>query len=265
MRRIITTLALSAALISTGAHAQEMDDSTSSYESESTRVESDQPGLHDQAGTVSDSDSNYDSSDIRQEPGTMGDESVGTTTATESDVSDSYLRSEVVGIRPQAGALFFENALTGNTDSRFLGGLTLDVNVLRGSPVYLGPSTGFLFSHVGPVDANFFGTDSPTAGDSGGNIFIVPANLKLGYNIGDRFRVAAHGGANLVYRSIANALNIGGTLLGSESDTTFYPNAGLDLEWGLGQNIALTLRPDWTFTTGPDMATATLALAIPIG
>ncbi|HCM40128.1 MAG: hypothetical protein A2Z97_04985 [Bdellovibrionales bacterium GWB1_52_6] len=176
------------------------------------------------------------------------------------------LKEEKLAVRPQAGVLVFKDAQREDT-SRFAAGLTLDWNIASTvmpesmSNWYIGPSTGIIYSHLGNSDANFFGTDSEVSqGNEGANFFYVPANVKIGYNFTDNFRLAAHGGANITYRSQPNSIVIG---TDQTSKTTAFPNVGADMEWGLG-GVALGLRPDVTLGTEEAIYTGSLTLAIPL-
>lgn len=201
------------------------------------------------------------------------DEDTTAVTVVESEeVTRGYLERETVGMKPQAGVLVFEDAL-GNDSSRFALGFTLDWNAANAisrnlENWFIGPSTGFIYSHLGSPGSNFFGADSetPGAGPAGSNFFYVPVNLKAGYTFNNNFRVALHGGGNITYRSVANSLNLGAdTSVGTGTDTTIYPNVGADFEFGLGKNSALMIRPDLTITPGDEIFTGTAAVAIAIG
>ena len=154
-----------------------------------------------------------------------------------------------------------------NDNSRFAAGMTLDWNIASTvmpesmSNWYIGPSTGIIYSHLGNADSNFFGTDSTVStGNEGANFFYVPANLKVGYNFTDNFRLAAHGGANITYRSQPSSIVIGDD---QSSKTTAFPNVGADMEWGLG-GVAIGLRPDVTLGTQEPIYTGALTLAVPL-
>lgn len=230
----------------------------------------------DQAGDVMDETTQEsatvdESGEMSDEAGQAGmDTTAGTTTATADEATRGLIKKEKVAIRPQAGVIVFEEGQTSDTSSRFAAGLTVDMNALSTflgeSTWYLGPSSGLIYSHVGADGSNFFGTDANNpASAAGANFFYIPLNLKAGYNIGDRFRVAVHGGGNLTYRSVGNSMNLGDATAVQNSTWRTYPNAGIDLESNLGQNIALTLRPDVMFTPGAEVFSGTLAVAIPLG
>jgi hypothetical protein len=194
-----------------------------------------------------------------------------TTTGRVKDVNEGILRNEVVGIKPQVGALVFRDQQL-NTNSRIVEGFTVDGNIATminkdWNNFFMGPSVGVLFSHLGDPTANFLGMNpdpnSPTGG-GGANLLIIPANVKLGYNIMDNLRLAAHGGGNVLYRSLASSMNLGGATTDTGAVWSLFPNIGADAEFGLGKNIALMLRPDWTVTPGDTVFSGTVALNIPL-
>jgi hypothetical protein len=178
------------------------------------------------------------------------------------------MKDEIYGLKPQIGAMVFkpiENGVTQDTESRVMAGATFDVNLFRLASEDLrnffgGVSVGALVSHVGTPGANAFG-----AGDNGGggNLLLIPLNLKFGYNVNEAFRISLHGGANWVYRSIGNQFNFGAQGAGSGDDWTPYPNVGMDFEFG--KSVAFMFRPDFTITPQDEIFTGTLALSIPLG
>jgi hypothetical protein len=270
MRRIIKGIALPvAALISVAGWAQ---DSNNSYYGDDYSMDSrdDEALLLDgETDRVADSDIELNQNIEMQEAGTANlDNAQGTSQQEVDKHSDGYLWDEQVGVRPQVGVINFRDA-TGDQTVRGAAGITVDANLFSMidddlKQLYLGPSIGAIYSRVGSTGANFFGGGS-TTGESA-NFLLLPMNAKAGFNFTPNFRVAAHGGANLIYRSRANVMQLGlDNSATAGSDWSFFPNVGADLEFGLGKNLALTLRPDWTFTDGEDIRTGTIALAIPIG
>lgn len=247
MHRIITSVMLSAVLVGTAAWAQD-DYGTSATNDQSTA------GQAGQTGDVS-----------------------GVTTTTAEEVTRGMLRDEVVGIKPQVGIMAYTDAAN-NSTSRIAEGLTLEWNAtgsiasMMGTEGglknwYIGPVTGLVYSHLGAPSSNFFGT-SPNSGVSGGgaNFFFVPVNLKIGYNMGEKFRLAAHGGGNVTYRSEANSLNLGSTSSsGTLSVWRMYPNIGGDIEYSIGRNVALIARPDVTLTPGNSLFVGTLGISAALG
>lgn len=183
-----------------------------------------------------------------------------------AEVTKGMLEEEKFAIRPQAGVLVYSQP-TGADQGRFATGLTIDWNLAEtfwpdtiGNRWAIGPSTGLIYSHLGPPSSNFFGSDAPVQVDAGANFFYVPVNAKIGYNVLEKFRVSLHGGANITYRSIPSTIVIGGD---PDSTTTAFPNVGADLEWGLGK-VALGLRPDVTLGTERQIFSGTLMVAIPL-
>lgn len=272
MRRIKTlTLLLSATLVG-GTAAWAHDDNSHSQESGMVGEESSDSSMYGEEQSGDEAGMQGDESGMSGDEAGMSGEESGMTTAGAEEVTRGTLRSEAVGFKPQVGVLVFDDPQNnGDTTSRAAYGFTLDMNAMRFinenlANWYLGPSTGLIYSHLGSSGANFFGADSPTgAPNAGANFFQIPLNLKAGYTFGDSFRLAVHGGGNIVYRSIGQSLALGDNAGATDSDWNIFPNVGADIEFGLGQNIALTLRPDVTLTPGDELYTGTLALAIPIG
>lgn len=198
-----------------------------------------------------------------------GETTGGRTEVSAAEVTRGYLRDEVVGIRPEVGILAFKDSL-GNNTSRLAAGLEVEwnaISLMNNKDLkswFIGPTTGLVYSHLGAPTSNFFGTNPSVVTDAGSNFLFIPANLKVGYTFGDNFRVAAHGGGNVTYRSVASSLNLGASSVEAGSVWKMFPNVGADVEFGLGKNIALALRPDLTITPGDDFFAGTLALGIPI-
>ncbi len=178
------------------------------------------------------------------------------------------MKDEIFGVKPQVGVMLFKpgpSRFKGDVDSRGMVGVTVDLNIFRlveedWRRFYGGLSTGVLASHVGASGANFVGL-----GDAGGggNLLVIPMNLKLGYNVNEAFRVSMRGGANWIYRSVGNQFNLGDQGKTTSSDWTPYPNVGMDFEFG--NQVALLVRPDFTLTPEDEIFTGTLALSIPLG
>jgi hypothetical protein len=265
MQRIITTLALSVALVASTAWAQ--DDYGSSDQSGSDQGgQAAEPGS-DQAGQAGSDQSGSDQSGVS---GDQAGQPAGTTVATGEEVTKGMLKNEKFGVRPQLGTILYNDQNT-NSAARFAAGLTIDMNALAAaegqSPWYLGPESGIIYSHLGAAGSNFFGTNSSNTSSSsaGANFFYIPANLKVGYNLSDKYRVAAHGGGNITYRSSGVSMDLGPSTAVANSTWRVYPNIGLDLEASMAKNVALTLRPDYTFTPGSNFFTGTLAIAVGLG
>jgi len=184
-----------------------------------------------------------------------------------AEMKPRSLKDEIVGVKPQLGVVVFNEAINGVTQdatSRAAYGVSLDLNLARWRSDerrewFVGPSTGFVFSHIGDIGSNFFGTGDV---DGGGNLLIVPLNLKVGYNISDTMRTSIRAGANLVSRSRGSLLNLGEQGRTTASDTTFYPNVGIDFEFG--RKVVFMVRPDLTITPGDEIFTGTFAISIPM-
>ncbi len=256
MRRTILTMMMSASLVATAGWA---DDNASNLSANHDPSLNENMNSNEEAGSVADDTVIY-----------TDNQKAGSAETSTADMGEyrSALKNEALGIKPQVGAMVFNNPVSGNKDARAAYGATIDLNLTRlatsnPTPVYLGLSTGGLYSHFGGSNSNFFGTGEGARG--GQNLLLIPANAKIGYNLTDGFRLGAHGGGNVIYRSQQNALSLGSNSVGSGSDWSIFPNAGLDLEFGLGRNAALILRPDMTFTTGENLFTGTLGFSLPIG
>ncbi|OFZ83356.1 MAG: hypothetical protein A3K03_05025 [Bdellovibrionales bacterium RIFOXYD1_FULL_44_7] len=260
MHRIIKLLALSTAIIGTAAWAGDYDQSAGQADEEA--------GMEAEM----DQDTEMSGEQDMQEPGTVSPEP-GVTVTRAKEAEGGYLKDEIIGIKPQVGVLVFKDALSPGQDTTTRGaaGLTLDMNAAtlineNMERWFIGPSTGVIYSHLGGPDAGFFGTTDAGGVAAGSNFFFIPADLKLGVNLAERYRVAVHGGGNVTYRSIPASMNLGGDNAGQTTPGwDIYPNVGADFEANLGRNIALLARPDVTFTPGDEFFTGTLALAIPLG
>lgn len=185
----------------------------------------------------------------------------------EKEVKRGGLDDQVVGITPQAGILSLnDNAGDGNV--RAVGGITIDGNLFAGLPTrqvkpFLGPQVGVFYSHIGQPGANFFGLDSP-GGDQGADLVLFPLNLKAGITVGESIRMAVHGGVNINYQHFARRDQDGEGTEFRNQDWDANTNLGGDLEFGLGKDVSLLLRPDWTFRPGADVFSATLGIGFPI-
>jgi hypothetical protein len=188
------------------------------------------------------------------------------TVISEKKPSEGGLRDEAVGINPQFGILSLDN-LVDDGQTRAVGGLTVDINVLRrvnteGGRPFFGPSTGVLYSHLGTATSNFIGTDGTGGRDDGTHLLLIPFNLKAGYTIGDVFRPSVHAGGTLLYNNRPSVPT--GIQATTDSTTTVRVNVGLDFEFGLGKSVALMLRPDWIFAEDNTIFVGTLGLVFPI-
>ncbi len=179
------------------------------------------------------------------------------------------LRNEVFSLRPNAGAIVYHDT-TNATTTRAIYGLTADWNFAGAftdnSSAFAGISSGGLFSHLGSATSDFWGSSpSSVVNSPGANLVIIPANLKIGYNISDAVRLSARGGGNVMYRSEGVSMNVGSSTATTGKIWRIYPNVGGDLDVGLTRGLTLGLRPDYTFTPGGNVFVGTLALGLSIG
>ena len=291
MRRTILTMIMSASLMATAAWADDTVSDTLTNDqalgdpSSSQKMDQMDVSKKNAAGTVAtddtasrdlnmkkDANSHVNAADNSVKPDDTiiytDNQKAGSAETTTADMGEykSALKNETVGLKPQVGVVYFNDPVTGNKDTRAAYGATLDFNFTKmatsgPTPFYVGLSTGGIYSHLGGTNANFFGTN----GIGGQNIVQIPANLKVGYNLTDNFRLGVHGGGNVIYRSQANGITLGSGNVGTGSDWSIFPNAGADLEFGIGRNTALIIRPDATFTTGENLYTGTLGFSIALG
>jgi hypothetical protein len=176
------------------------------------------------------------------------------------------MKEQLWGLSPQIGLLTYEER-NNQATSRAAAGLAFDWNLSssfweKSNLFYVGLSTGFIYSHIGSADSNFFGNEAPALETEGANFLSVPVELKFGYNVSDSFRLSARGGGNIIYRSIAKSMDLGA---GSDSAADLwkvYPNAGLDAEYQISENISLVARPDLTFTSGKNIFVATIGATL---
>lgn len=182
------------------------------------------------------------------------------TVVTEKRVDDEGLDDEVVGIIMHFG-LVSVGDLEGDENARAVGGFSVDGNLLADVPTspgkpFLGPSIGIFYSHLGQPGGNFFGLDSPGDDDEGAHLVLIPLNVKGGYTFNESVRLSAHIGANLAYQSEAEEFE--------NDEWQTATNLGFDVEFGLGDDTILLIRPDWTIRDGANVFTGTLGLGFPI-
>ncbi len=207
-----------------------------------------------------------------QLPGSV-DQEVAPVSVAHEEAQNSALKNEIAGFKPQAGVALFKSPTDNSDQSRGVLGFTYDMNLTRAAlgdeptEMFLGPSLGLLYSHVGTSNASFWGTgDGSNNQNSGGaNLLILPLNLKVGWNASDALRLSVHGGGNIVYRSAANSMNMGSGSDQSGALWKVYPNAGGDVELGLSKSVALLIRPDVTITPENDLFTGTLGVSATFG
>jgi hypothetical protein len=191
------------------------------------------------------------------------------------------LVDEKIGLKPQVGVLNYRDASNAKSN-RAMYGATVDFNMAgfanqamgleHNSGLFLGPQTGFLFSHVGAVGGTFFGDSGAQGGtpgvpnsNPGANMFLIPANLKAGWTLYG-FRLSAHGGGNVIYRSAANSVLAGvNTPDTPNSKWGILPDAGAELEYGVLNGGAILVRSDWTFGGSNTLFTGTIGYSLPLG
>jgi hypothetical protein len=197
----------------------------------------------------------------------QSDEEIGTSSANNPVTTPGSLASETVGIKPEIGLLNFHDS-QGQNATRGAVGIHYDFNMsnllssVGGNRIYFGPSVGALYSHLGASGSSFFGS-SPDNNDgtAGGNLIEFPLDLKLGYNVFDNLRISAHGGGTLLYRSVADSMQIDNSV-GSNSNWKIYPAVGGDIEFGIAKNVALDVRPDVTLTPINTLFTGAIGIGI---
>lgn len=194
-----------------------------------------------------------------------------TTVATDESVTNGLMRNEIFSVKPLAGVLAYPDT-QGNNTGRLAIGVTWDMSLLSlinlgtPSPWYLGPAFGAIYSHLGAPSSDFFGSD-PASGSAGAgaNMLIFPTNLKVGYSFSDYYRIAIHGGANLIYRSIGNSVNLGEGSDSTNSLWKYYPDIGADLDIALARGLSISFRPDWTLAPNNSLFTGTLGIGVSLG
>ena len=195
------------------------------------------------------------------------DEEIGTSSANNPVSSKGSLTDETVGIKPEIGILNFHDS-QGQNATRGAIGIHYDFNMsnllssLGGNRIYFGPSVGALYSHLGASGASFFGS-SPSVNDgtSGGILVEFPLDMKLGYDVTDNLRISAHGGGTLLYRSVADSMQIDNST-STSSNWKIYPAVGGDVEFGVAKNVAIDLRPDVTLTPINTLFTGAIGVGI---
>lgn len=198
--------------------------------------------------------------------GAVANAQQGYTSSSKDFREPNTLRDQTFGLIPQVGVATFVNTL-GETDSRQLMGLGMEYNfaALAQSAVkdsYMGLSTGVFYSHIGSPSSDFFGSNAVVTTTPGSNMLVIPANLKLGYNFTDAFRASVRGGGNVIYRSVAASASLGDNTGGFGPQWATYPNVGFDLEFQLGDSVAVIARPDLTIAPNDNMFMGTLGADI---
>lgn len=186
----------------------------------------------------------------------------------EASSARPYISDEMVGIKPAVGFVGFVDQ-AGSNATRMSYGIMGEFNLA--SPLsmdftrfFVGPETGFVFSHLGNPGSDGVGSNSDrNSGSAGANMFMIPLNAKIGYAPLRWVRIGAHGGGNVIYRSIANSMRLGDSATdGSDSRWKMYPNVGADLDVSLARNVAISFRPDWTLTNETSMFSGLFTLGV---
>jgi len=186
------------------------------------------------------------------------------TFAGNASADDGYPRSETryggvhrapLDVTARAGFFDYTRTAIGPSASKAIGGLSLDWNasetVGTASPIYYGATTGLSFTRLDNGLNNSL--------NNGSNLFIVPANVLLGYHVTDQFLAAANTGVNFLLQGDPSVLGIG------TSDLKAVPNLGLNASYSFTDALALAAKADWSFADGQTPFTGTLGLSIPLG
>jgi hypothetical protein len=180
------------------------------------------------------------------------------------------LAQNLLAIQPQAGLLAFTD-LQGNFTTRGAAGMSLELNATPWlwsdtTEGYLGFFTGAIGTHLGSTSAGFFGTTTPNAAitDPTANLVIIPLNLKLGADLGRAARVSVHLGANLIYRSVGNSIDLGSSSVTSDSVWQIFPDIGADLQLAIWDRFSLLARPEITLTAGDTLFSGMLGFSVSI-
>jgi len=169
----------------------------------------------------------------------------------------------------RVGAFSYIDSIYTRTD-RFLGGVQLDwmpaFSIAPATGVFLGLQTGVFSSHTGAVGPGFLGHNRGNNIGVNSNVFLVPLNLVIHYQITGHLMAALNVGANAVYRTVSNQV-----ILGHASDfstggsTEFLPDIGLTLGIALSPTFGLSIRADYLQTPNHNgLYTTTLGATIPL-
>ncbi len=276
MRRILMTALFTASVAVPAAWADQSSSGNSpGFEDQNDMYVTDDNSIHNSDADLTKQNNALKPKEVTQtkevtktqEAGKAGDETLGVSEKRAEDVDRRGMTTEVFGIKPQFGVLDYKTQ-TGATETRAAIGATFEwnfANTLSHNTTrwYVGPVTGLIYSHIGNNGANFVGSGDASGG---ANLTQIPLNLKVGYAFSDAFRLSLRGGGNVIYRSAVETVAIGNTLTTvSGSSWNIYPNVGADVEFGLGKNVTLMLRPDFTLTSNNNMFTGTIGIAFPVG
>jgi hypothetical protein len=177
-----------------------------------------------------------------------------------------YPGDEMLGIKPAVGTITYNDS-SGGRSTRASYGLQGEYNLANAVGAnferwFMGPQTGFMFSHLGEADSNFFGADSASStGQGGSNFLMIPVNLKVAYAPVKWMRVGVHGGGNVMYRSVPASIGLDN----SDVSWRMIPNVGGDVEFSVSKDVALAFRPDWTLSPTQSVFSTSFALGIALG
>jgi hypothetical protein len=182
-------------------------------------------------------------------PAALADETFIVTSAmTEDRPSDALLDTETGSLEPLFGMIGYTDATEQPTARAALGAI-LTLNVSGALP--------------GDAEMTFLGLQ--TAAIYGPGLLEIPANLVIGWSMARDSRVSLHGGAMALYRPDPSAVDLGGTPDEAARSWRVFPNLGFDFQYALSRDVAVNLRPDWTFATDVGVVTTTLSLIITLG
>src|SRR5262249_32485589 len=108
-----------------------------------------------------------------------------TSEAVTNQEAGGLLKNDILTFKPALGAVAY-NDVTKTGPSRFALGLLLDASFTPAFRedmrwLYVGLTTGGIFSHLGSASSNFFGTSpSSISSPTGANMFLIPLNLAIG-------------------------------------------------------------------------------------
>lgn len=190
-------------------------------------------------------------------------------TTPSQDNGHTGLGSEIVALKPEVGAMVYTDTYRAR-NTRGAVGLDVEFNIAglapQGSPIYTGIQTGIIYSHFGAAGAGFFGSSGGVdTTNPGANMYLIPADVKLGWNFTDATRLSVHGGGNVTWRTIGNSADFGPSSVNTGSTWRIFPNAGADFDMEITPCLSLMLRPDWTVTTGPVLFTGMVGLGLSLG
>ena len=183
------------------------------------------------------------------------------------NLSSGLLKDEIVSLKPEFGVATY-TAPNNQGQGRATYGILSDLNFSKTlppewGPIYLGITSGLMFTHLGSATSNFWGSDpSQVVTDPGANMLLFPADIEAGWAMNNNARLAIHGGANVLYRSVANSIDMGDSSSVPGSVWRLFPNLGVDFDYSIGRNVAISIRPDLTLTPGNNVFIAAVGVGI---